>query len=124
MRTLLKILGLFMGVVFLTGFGTVMYHNIEKWSYLNSFYFTGVTLLTIGYGDITPVTDIGKIFTVFFGFSGIGMVLLTLTIMSQHFFEQQERIRHHTQERAKHIIKKHIKHVNKIRRDILKGSRH
>lgn len=54
--------------------GTIVYHFVEKWSYLNSYYFSVVTLTTVGYGDFTPTTPFGKIFTTFYIFTGIGII--------------------------------------------------
>lgn len=51
--------------------GTVLFHQIEGWRWVDSFYFTGVSLLTIGYGDLTPTHDLSKILTVVFGFGAI-----------------------------------------------------
>lgn len=51
--------------------GTVLFHQIEGWSWVNSFYFTGVSLLTIGYGDFTPTHDMSKILVVVLGFGAI-----------------------------------------------------
>jgi hypothetical protein len=46
------------GVVYLTlavvGVGTWFYHTVEGWSWVDSFYFTMVTLATVGYGDFSP----------------------------------------------------------------------
>lgn len=54
--------------------GAVFYHHVEKLSWVDSIYFCVITLATVGYGDITPTTDIGKIFTIFYILSGIGII--------------------------------------------------
>jgi voltage-gated potassium channel len=51
--------------------GTISYHFIEDWSLFDSLYFTIVTLTTIGYGDLTPKTDDGKLFTMVFALVGV-----------------------------------------------------
>jgi voltage-gated potassium channel len=61
--------------------GVVFYTQVEKWSILNALYFCVVTLATVGYGDITPTTDAGKVFTIFYivvGLSIIGGFFATL----------------------------------------------
>ncbi len=54
--------------------GAVFYHIVEKLSWLDSFYFSVITLATVGYGDITPHTNLGKIFTMFYVIVGIGII--------------------------------------------------
>ncbi len=54
--------------------GTIVYHFVEKFSWLNSYYFSVITLSTVGYGDFTPHTDFGKIFTTFYIFVGVGIL--------------------------------------------------
>ena len=44
--------------------GTFGYHYIQGWSYLDSFYFTVITLATVGYQEVTPLTPEGKMFTI------------------------------------------------------------
>jgi voltage-gated potassium channel Kch len=56
------------------GTGTVVYHYVEDWSWVDSFYFSSVTLTTVGFGDFVPTTDASKLFTVFYIFSGISIV--------------------------------------------------
>lgn len=59
---------------FTLGLGTVAYHFLEKLSWVDSLYFSTVTLTTIGYGDIAPETDAGKLFTVFYVIIGISII--------------------------------------------------
>lgn len=54
--------------------GTLFYHIVEKWSFLDAYYFCIVTLATVGYGDLVPHTDIGKLFTTFYILIGIGIL--------------------------------------------------
>jgi voltage-gated potassium channel Kch len=53
--------------------GTLFYSSIENWSLLDSLYFCVMTMTTIGYGDLTPTTDISKIFTIIYAFLTIGI---------------------------------------------------
>lgn len=54
--------------------GTVVYHTVEHFSWLDSYYFSVITLATVGYGDLTPHTPFGKIFTTFYIFIGVGII--------------------------------------------------
>lgn len=59
--------------------GTLFFHRYESWSYVDSFYFSTMTLTTIGYGDLVPTTDFTKIFTSIYSIFGIGIILYLLT---------------------------------------------
>jgi len=61
-------------VVFMLSLGTVFYHLVEGFSWLDAYYFSVVTLATVGYGDFTPHTPLGKLFTTFFIFVGVGII--------------------------------------------------
>ncbi|MBF0494961.1 MAG: two pore domain potassium channel family protein [Deltaproteobacteria bacterium] len=52
--------------------GTLGFMLIEKQSLLDSFYFTVVTVATVGYGDIHPVTSAGKILVLLVIITGVG----------------------------------------------------
>lgn len=54
--------------------GTIVYHFIEKWSYVDAFYFCIVTLATVGYGDLVPHTNFGKLFTTAYIVIGIAIL--------------------------------------------------
>lgn len=55
--------------------GTLAYHWLEGWSFLDSLYFCVISLATIGYGDLTPTTPEAKLFTIFYVINGIGILL-------------------------------------------------
>jgi len=51
------------------------------------------TLLTVGYGDIYPVTTLGQIFGILISFLGVGIVAIPTGIISAGFVEQHSRIK-------------------------------
>jgi len=93
-------------VVILTG--TFVYHNLEGWRYLDSAFFSVVTVTTIGYGDLTPQTDAGKIFTMFFAFSGIGIAFYVISLAGRYMS------RKHTTERLRALGR--IKNARGVKR--------
>ena len=66
------------------------------------------TLLTVGYGDIYPITDAGKIFAIVISFLGVGMVAIPTGIISAGFVDQYSRIKRiseYAKEAEVHFIK-------------------
>lgn len=64
--------------------GTVFYHEVEGWRWLDSLYFSVVTLTTIGYGDLAVHTDGGKIFTMIYIFLGLGTIFGFVEHVARH----------------------------------------
>ena len=62
---------------------TVFYWLVEGWSLLDSAYFAVVTIATVGYGDLAPKTAVGKLFTIFYIFAGIGVFVAVVTAYAQ-----------------------------------------
>ena len=54
--------------------GTVVYRLLEDWGWVDSFYFSVITLTTVGYGDLSPSTQASKLFTVVYVVSGISLI--------------------------------------------------
>ena len=72
--------------------GTVVFHWLEGWSYLNSIYFCVISLATIGYGDLTPTTSAAKLFTILYVLNGMGILLALFdrirAVRSERMLEQ------------------------------------
>ena len=63
--------------------GTVFYVIAERWRWLDALYFCVTTLTTVGLGDLSPATDIGKLFTVIYILTGVGLVLSFITVVAE-----------------------------------------
>lgn len=71
-------------------------HEAQPEVFTNAFsgiWWSVSTLLTVGYGDIYPITNVGKIFSIFITFLGVGMVAIPTGIISAGFVEQYSRLR-------------------------------
>lgn len=86
-------------------------HETQPEVFSNAFsgiWWSASTLLTVGYGDIYPITTIGKIFGIFITFLGVGMVAIPTGIISAGFVDQYtrlKRISEYAGEEEVHFIK-------------------
>ena len=74
------------------------------------------TLLTVGYGDIYPITNLGKILSICITFLGVGMVAIPTGIISAGFVDQYSRLKkisEYAQEEDVHFIKVNLKRQDK-----------
>lgn len=74
------------------------------------------TLLTVGYGDIYPITTLGKIFGILISFLGVGMVAIPTGIISAGFVSQYTNIKRKAEigeEANMDFMKIHIKDTDK-----------
>lgn len=62
--------------------GTIFYHFTEDWSWLDSLYFSTITLTTIGYGDFAPTTDLTRFFTIIYVLVGLGIITSFITAVA------------------------------------------
>jgi len=90
--------------------GTIAYHHIEKWDYIDSLYFSTTTLATVGLGDIHPVTNTGKLFTVAYILIGVSAALYGLSLVAHYYLNKNV---HHFDSLVKGITRKNTE----IRKD-------
>ena len=98
MSILIALIGVILG-------GTVFFHFVEGWGWIDSYFFTVVTLSTVGYGELVPTTPLGRIGTTVFIFVGLGVFATAI-----HQFGQL-----HVKKREKHAewLISHLRHKPK-----------
>ncbi|RLK03580.1 potassium channel family protein [Ruegeria conchae] len=69
---------------------SVFYHYVEGWSWLDSIYFSVVTISTVGFGDFSPETAAGKIFTMIYIIVGLGIFVTTATTVADTILSQND----------------------------------
>lgn len=76
---------------------------------IEALYFTVVTISTVGYGDIVPVTDLGRIFTIILIISGLSIFLSAITVLSGDFLSARvERLYSGLSRVERRHLKNHI----------------
>jgi voltage-gated potassium channel len=56
--------------------GIAGFHFIEGWTWFEGFYMVLTTITTIGYGEMHPLSHIGRLFNAFIIIAGVGLLLL------------------------------------------------
>ncbi|XP_015111056.1 TWiK family of potassium channels protein 7 isoform X2 [Diachasma alloeum] len=59
----------------------------ERWSILQAMFFASTVLTTIGYGNVVPLTDWGRVFCIFYAFVGIPLTLTAIAAWGKLFAE-------------------------------------
>jgi hypothetical protein len=72
--------------------GTVVYHNLEGWSWTNSFYFSVCTVTTVGYGDLAPTTDGARLFTAFYVLTGVSIAFTALGVLGANYLRRSQEV--------------------------------
>ncbi|CAK5096632.1 unnamed protein product [Meloidogyne enterolobii] len=58
------------------------------WSMTTAIFFTSTLLTTIGYGNLVPVTSLGRMFCIFYALFGVPLILITVTDIGKFLSEQ------------------------------------
>ncbi|MFC1889518.1 potassium channel family protein [Thermodesulfobacteriota bacterium] len=79
------------GLCFIVLAGIAGYRTIEQWSLMDSLFMTIITLTTVGYGEVQPLSPAGRIFTVVLITLGVGFVAYTIGSLTHWMVETQLR---------------------------------
>jgi len=72
-------------VVFLLGISGYML--IERWNFLDSLYMTVITIASVGYMEVNPLSAQGRIFTIFLIIFGMGVLLFGISTFTAFLVE-------------------------------------
>lgn len=106
-----KALTVIYSVIFTVSLGTAFFRYIEGWSWLDSYFFTVVTISTVGYGSLVPATALGKIGATVLIFFGLGIFAVAIQQFALYNMRKREEEtewlvarlghnRHHPQQNA------------------------
>lgn len=97
-------------IVIVLCLGSVGFVWLEDYTWVEAIYMTVITVSTVGFGEVRPLSDGGMIFTALLIVSSLGTFTFAVTSVSQFFLEgdYRERIRN---KRIKRIMKGMDQHV-------------
>lgn len=78
---------------------------LESHKFIDALYWAFVTSLTIGYGDLSPVTTYGKLVTILFGHFWIFLIIpAIISLIVTKLIQDQNEFTHAEQEQIKQLL--------------------
>ena len=110
-------------------FGSLVIYSVESPhpdsqinTMLDAVWWTVATVTTVGYGDIVPVTETGKIVAIFYMFFGIGVLALFISVLGTQFyknrFSKEEKEMSHAQKLILDRMDDLEKNQEKLQKDL------
>jgi len=94
-------------LVALTIVGTVGYVLIDDFTWLNALYMTIITVGTVGFGEIQPLSSTGKIFTIFLIIASLATVAFYITMITRLLLDGEWRRQYNIYKQAKKLSTMH-----------------
>jgi voltage-gated potassium channel len=112
-----KIIHLIIAAALVILVGTIVEYNIESKvpntqikTYLDSLWWCVSTVTTVGYGDIVPVSNLGRIVAVFYMFFGISMISILFFVITNTVYKRRY---------DKVEIEKREQQLNQLKNDLM-----
>ena len=70
--------------------GTFLFHHLMDWTWEESFYFSVVTLTTVGYGDLTPDTGFQRVVIAIYVLIGVTIFVTAIGIIGVNVIEKRQ----------------------------------
>jgi voltage-gated potassium channel len=69
------------------GFGTLGYHFLLDWEWLDSLFMAAITVTTVGYGEVRQLDSTGRVFTIILLFTSVGVFAYALSSLTSLIVE-------------------------------------
>lgn len=81
----------YLAIILLTSLlciGILGYRTIAGYNWVDALYMTVITIATVGYGEVTPLDDSAKLFTVFLILTSIAIIAFSLSVITEYIVQQ------------------------------------
>lgn len=68
--------------------GVLGYRFIADYNWVDALYMTVITIATVGYGEVTPLDDAAKLFTVFLILNSVAIIAFSLSVITEYIVKQ------------------------------------
>ena len=83
--------------------GTVGFMCLEQYSFLDALYMTMITVSTIGYGEVHPLNDAGRVFNIFLIAGSLTTTAFALTMITRYVIDGEMNLYFKTRKLMKEI---------------------
>ncbi len=91
-KNLVKLVRAFFMLVLSLAIGIVGYMIIEGYSFVNAVYMSVITISTVGYGEVEPLSGAGKVFTSTYIIVNLGIFAYVVSIFTTYLLEGELRV--------------------------------
>jgi voltage-gated potassium channel len=87
--------------------GTVGFCLIEHWAWFDAFYMTLITITTVGYEEVHPLSPAGRVFNSFLIFFGVSAMFFAVGVVTQTIIELELHDRYGIRRRKRMVSQMH-----------------
>jgi voltage-gated potassium channel len=69
--------------------GSIGYMLIEKYNFLDALFMTVITIASVGFNEVKPLSEAGQIFTIILILVNLGLFTYFITLLSRYFFDAE-----------------------------------